>query len=121
MNRRELSVFLRSQRWAVVCTLSERGLPQAAVVGVAATEDLELIFDTLESTRKAANLRSNSKVAIVIGGMDGSARTVQYEGIADFPAGAELEQAKLVYFAAFPDGPARLEWPGIRYVRVRPD
>jgi hypothetical protein len=47
-------------------------------------------------------------------------RTVQYEGIADEPSGTELEQLKQVYYAAYPDGPGRLSWPGLIYVRVRP-
>jgi Pyridoxamine 5'-phosphate oxidase len=62
------------------------------------------VFDTLAFSRKAANLRANSRVALVIGGWnDSDPRTVQYEGVADFPTGAELERLKQVYFAAFLD------------------
>ena len=39
-----------------------------SVVGFIVTEHFELFFDTLEVTRKVANLRHNSKVAFVIGG-----------------------------------------------------
>lgn len=87
---------------------------------------MEIVFDTLESTRKARNLRQNNRLALVIGGSnDGDERTVQYEGIADEPSGAELERLKNVYYAAFPDGPSRLSWPGLSwpgliYVRVKP-
>jgi pyridoxine/pyridoxamine 5'-phosphate oxidase len=95
--------------------------PQAAIIGIAVTDQLELVFDTLASSRKATNLRTNSRMALVIGGWDDSdPRTVQYEGVADLPSGAELERLKQVYFAAFPDGPTRLSWPGITYVRVKP-
>jgi hypothetical protein len=45
---------------------------------------------------------------------------VQYEGVADVPSGTELERLKQVYFEAFPDGPSRLSWPGITYIRVKP-
>lgn len=94
---------------------------QAAVVGVAITDRFEVVFDTLESTRKAENLRRNSKLAFVFGGLvDGDGRTVQYEGIADEPSGSELERIKQAYYAVYPDGPARLSWPGLIYVRVRP-
>ena len=111
--------FLRRHRVAVQATASLDG-PQAAVVGFAVTSDFDIVFDTLGSSRKAVNLRRNPKLALVIGGLDGSERTVQYEGLADEPTGAELERLKAVYYAAYPDGPSRLAWPGLTYVRVRP-
>ena len=78
-------------------------------------------FDTLDSSRKAHNLRQNSRIALVIGGSnDGDERTVQYKGLADEPSGAELERLKQAYYAVYPDGPSRLSWPGLIYVRVRP-
>ena len=121
MNEVELLSFLRSQRWAVEATASVAQAPQAAIIGIAVTDQCELVFDTLASSRKAANLRTNPRLALVIGGwIDSDPRTVQYEGVADFPAGAELERLKQVYFSAFPDGPTRLSWPGITYVRVKP-
>jgi Pyridoxamine 5'-phosphate oxidase len=121
VNEVELLSFLRSQRWAIEATASTAQAPQAAIVGIAVTDQFELVFDTLASSRKAANLRTNARVALVIGGWnDSEPRTVQYEGVADFPTGAELDRLKQVYFAAFPDGPTRLSWPGITYVRVKP-
>jgi hypothetical protein len=42
------------------------------------------------------------------------------EGVADEPAGAELERLKAAYYAVYPDGPSRTGWPGLIYVRVRP-
>jgi PPOX class probable F420-dependent enzyme len=116
--RDELQAFLASQRLAVVATTSPEGTPQAAVVGVAVTPALELVFDTLGDSRKAVNLRRDPRVAAVIGWDD--ERTVQLEGLADEPGGAELARLQAVYFAAFPDGPTRLAWPGITYVRIRP-
>ena len=89
--------------------------------GFAVTDRFEIVFDTLDSSRKAHNLRQNSRLALVIGGSnDGDERTVQYKGLADEPAGAELEHLKEVYCAAYPDGPSRLSRPGLIYVRVRP-
>lgn len=121
MDRFAVLDFVRSHRWAIEATASLALVPQAAIIGFAATEELELVFDTLASSRKAANLRANPRIALVIGGWnDNEPRTVQYEGIADFPVGAELERLKQVYFAVFPDGPTRLSWPGITYVRVKP-
>ena len=113
--------FIKSQRWAVEATVTEDGTPQAALIGIAVTDRLEVVFDTVASTRKLANLRTNPRIALVIGGWsDGDPRTLQYDGVADFPSGAELERLRAAYFAAFPDGPTRLAWPGITYVRVTP-
>jgi pyridoxine/pyridoxamine 5'-phosphate oxidase len=121
MNEIEVLTFIRSHRWAIVATASTSLARQAAIVGIAVTDQLEVVFDTLASSRKAANLRVNPRIALVIGGWnDADARTVQYEGVADFPSSAELERLKQVYFAAFPDGPSRLAWPGITYIRVKP-
>jgi PPOX class probable F420-dependent enzyme len=118
VTRAELVAFVRRHRLAVVSTVSPEGAPQAAVVGLAVSDELELVFDTLGSTRKARNLRRDARVAVVVGWDD--ERTLQIDGVADEPAGPELEALKRVYFAAFPDGPTRLGWPGITYVRVRP-
>jgi len=118
MTRAELIAFLRAQKWAVVASAGPGGAPQAAVIGVAVTDDLELVFDTLGSTRKAANLTRDPRVAVVIGWDD--AQTVQLEGIADQPTGDERARLQRAYFERFPDGPSRLAWPGITYFRVRP-
>lgn len=116
-----LLAFLRSQRLAVQASVGADGAAQAAIVGFAVTDALELVFDTLESTRKMLNLRRNPRIALVIGGWsDGDERTVQYEGIADEPQGAERERITAAYYAAWPDGPSRASWPGLTYVRVRP-
>ena len=121
MDRIALLKFLRLHRWAIEATSSLACSPQAAIVGVAVTDELELVFDTLASSRKAANLRANPRIALVIGGWnDADPRTVQYEGVGDFPDGAQLERLKRVYYETFPDGPTRLTWRGITYVRIRP-
>jgi pyridoxine/pyridoxamine 5'-phosphate oxidase len=121
MNEAELVDFIRSYKWAVEATASTTLSPQAAIIGIAVTDQLELVFDTLASSRKAINLQANPRIALVIGGWnEQDSRTAQYEGIADFPDGEELERIKQIYFATFADGPTRLSWPGITYVRVKP-
>lgn len=101
----ELTHFLRAQPWAVQASVGARARLQAAVIGVAVTDELELVFDTLGTSRKAANLRANPRVALVLGW--DQAQTVQLEGIADEPAGEELQRLKAVYLRRFPDGRAR--------------
>ena len=118
MTRSALLTLLRRHKLAVVATVSSQNAPQAAVVGFAVTDGLELVFDTLGDTRKAANLRRDSRIAVVIGWDE--AQTVQLEGTADEPAGSDLAELQRCYLAVFPDGRERVAWPGITYFRIRP-
>jgi general stress protein 26 len=121
MNPVALLEFMRLHRLAVQASVSAEGVAQAAMIGVAVTDLFEIVFDTIQTTRKAQNLRQNPHIALVIGGWTpADERTVQYEGIADEPSGGELDRLKQVYYAAYPDGPIRASWPGLVYVRVRP-
>jgi hypothetical protein len=117
IDRGELFGYLAAQRYGVQASAGAGG-PQAAVVGIAVTEDLEIVFDTLASTRKMRNLERDPRLAFVIGWSD--EQTAQLEGVADFPQGAELRRLQRRYFEVWPDGPQRLSWPGITYVRVKP-
>jgi len=87
-------------------------------MGFAVTPGLEIIFDTVKSSRKYPNLKKNPRVAWVIGCT--TEVTVQYEGVAEELSGAQLAEYKKTYFAKFPDGPEREKWPGIAYFVVRP-
>jgi general stress protein 26 len=112
---------MRTHRVAVQASVNGASAAQAAVVGIAITDRFEVVFDTLGSSRKAANLRSNPAIALVMGGlMPGDERTVQYEGVADEPDGDERQRLTEVYYGVYPDGRDRLSWPGLTYVRVRP-
>jgi general stress protein 26 len=118
MNVQEVYEFLHSERLGVLATLGPDGAPQAALVGFAVAPELELIFDTVKSSRKYSNLKANPRAAFVVG--CSTEITVQYEGIAEELEGEALARRQLVYFAKFPDGPARQDWPGIVYFVVRP-
>jgi general stress protein 26 len=118
MTRAELIEFLRRHKLAVVASAAEDGRMQAAVVGIATSDRLEIIFDTVSSSRKYRNLSRDPRVALVVGW--DAEMTVQIEGIADFPEGDELDRVRACYFVPYPDGRDRLHWPGITHVRVRP-
>lgn len=49
MTRAELVHFLRRHSLAVEATNSERGAPEAAVIGSVVTDALELFFDSVTS------------------------------------------------------------------------
>jgi hypothetical protein len=80
--------------------------------------ELEIIFDTVKSSRKYRNLIAHPSCSLVVG-WDGE-QTVQYEGIATEPNGAELKRYQEAYFAVWPDGVSRMSWPGIVHFVVRP-
>jgi general stress protein 26 len=118
MNVDEVYRFMSRERLAVLATVGEGMKPEAALMGFAVTPELEIIFDTVKSSRKYPNLKKNARVAWVIGCT--TEVTVQYEGVAEELEGKALAEYKKTYFAAFPDGPARESWPGITYFVVRP-
>jgi general stress protein 26 len=121
MTRAELLRLMRAERHATVASLSSTGGPQAAVVGVVVSDDLEIFFDTLDTTRKAVNLRARPRAAVVLGSVAPDAKvTVQVEGAADEPRGTDLERLKELYFERFLDGPTRQAWKGLIYMRIRP-
>jgi len=117
MTRADLLAFMRQTPYWVQATVASTGAPQAAVVGVVVTDDLELFFDTLSTSRKFENLRLNPRAAFVM--WEGE-RTVQYEGMADEPQGEELARLKRLYFSRFPNGRRREQWPDTVYLRVKP-
>ena len=118
MERKAIYEFMAQFRYAVVSSLSGAGVPQSALVGIATMPELEIIFDTVKSSRKYRNLIARPSCSLVVG-WDGE-QTVQYEGIAMEPNGAELKRYQEAYFAVWPDGVSRMSWPGIVHFVVRP-
>ena len=118
MNREALYSFMKQHRYAVVSSLSVNGVPQSALVGIATTPELEIIFDTVKSSRKYPNLIARPACSLVVGWT--GEQTVQFEGIAAEPKGADLKRYQETYFAVWPDGPARVSWPGIAYLVIWP-
>lgn len=109
--------FIAACDMAVVSSLSPEGAPQSAAVAIAVTPELEIVFDTVDRSRKYRNLKARGRCSIT---MWVGAVTVQYEGIAEEPAGANLDRYKEAYFKKLPDGRDRQSWPGIAYFVVRP-
>ena len=121
MTRAELLAFLRRHRYAVQASVSSVSGAQAAVVGIAVADNFDIVFDTVDSSRKARNLVHDQRVAMVIGGLEpGEEETVQLEGVAERLATADKRVVEELYFRVFPDGRDRLSWQGIMHIRVRP-
>ena len=119
----DVRTFIDCCDLAVVSSLSSRssrsseGKPQSAVVAVVVKPELEIIFDTVDRSRKYANLKANGACSVTM--WKGEA-TVQYEGVAIEPTGDELVGYQEAYFTKLPDGRDRLKWEGIAYFVVRP-
>ena len=118
MNHEEVFEFIRKRKLAVISSVGPEGDPQSALVGIAVSPQLQIVFDTVKASRKYPNLKADPRIAVVIG-WEGE-QTVQYEGLAVEPEGEELARAKHIYFAAWPSGVERQQWPGIAYFLLKP-
>jgi hypothetical protein len=65
MTKADIYQFIAKQKLGVLGTLSSGGSPQSALVGIAVTPELEIIFDTVKNSRKFQNLMSNSGCSFV--------------------------------------------------------
>ncbi len=118
MTQSDLYQFMSRHKLGVLGSIGNAGTPQSALVGVAVTPNLELVFDTVKHTRKYPNLKARPACSFVIGW--DAEQTVQYEGQAEELQPPDLARYQEIYFKAWPDGPSRLSWPGIVYFLVRP-
>jgi pyridoxine/pyridoxamine 5'-phosphate oxidase len=117
----DLYTFIAGCKYGVLGTIGDSGAPQSALVGIGVTEKLEIVFDTVKSSRKYRNLIARPDCSFSIGWV--GEKTVQYEGVAEeLTGGVDGHQKNYfnAYFKAWPDGPARLSWPGIAHFVVRP-
>lgn len=109
--------LLKKTKLAVISTIGDLA-PESAVLEFGETEDLELIFDTLNSSRKYKNLKRNKHVSFVIGWDENI--TVQFEGHAKELSDSELKEAKEIYFAKNPEAKRWEAREGITYFSVSP-
>jgi hypothetical protein len=120
MTETGLYAFMSTHRYGVLGTICPAGTPQSALVGIAIGPHLEIVFDTVQSSRKYSNLITRPACSFVIGGWGPGEQTIQYEGEAEELKAADLARYQEIYFKTWPDGPARMSWPGLVYFVVRP-
>lgn len=64
---KQLQALVKAQRFAVLSTRQDDGHPYASLVAFCASSDLrQMVFCTLRSTRKFANLEAEGRVALLI-------------------------------------------------------
>jgi general stress protein 26 len=111
--------FIKQHNLAVLSSISAEGKPEAALVGFAISEDLEIVFDTVKTSRKYPNLLKNPNIAVVIGWDNET--TVLYEGVAAELSGPEAGYYKEIYFDVYKDGRERaLTWPHFVRFKITP-
>jgi hypothetical protein len=113
-----LYFIMKRSRYGVVSSIATDGTPQSALVGIAVTPALEIVFDTIKTSRKYSNLIARPCCSLVL--CWNGEQTVQFEGIAIEPTGEALEQYREAYFSEWPDGRERLTRPGLVHIVVRP-
>jgi len=119
MEKAKIYEFLKQHKLAVVSSVSPSGTSQSALVGIAVSEDLEIVFDTLDKSRKYGNVMQNPKVSLVIGWNNET--SVQYEGVAELLTGPGADHYREIYYQAYPDGRDRAaNWPGLVHFKVSP-
>ncbi len=116
----ELLAYVRLHKLAVIATIAEDGAPQSALVGIGSTAELEIVFDTLSTTRKHRNLQRDPRIAVTFSGP--GEKTAQIEGIARPVSPGDAADAACLdaYYAAWPDGRERALWPNLVYWRIVP-
>src|SRR6202158_411051 len=101
MTKADIYQYIAKQKLGVLATLSSGGSPQAALVGIAVTPELEIIFDTVKSSRKFQNVMSNRGCSFVVGWT--GEITVRDEGEARQPEGVALARYQQAYCARWPE------------------
>ena len=110
--------FISKNKYAVISTIGKTDLPEAALVGIAVSTDLRIIFDTSKRSRKYKNLQRQPAAALVIGW--NNEQTIQYEGRAKPANEVELKELLPIYFSVFPEGRERKENSDIAYFCIIP-
>ncbi|HEU4415164.1 MAG TPA: pyridoxamine 5'-phosphate oxidase family protein [Candidatus Angelobacter sp.] len=118
MTKADVYRFALQCKLGVLSSAGPQGTPQSALVGIAITEDLEIVFDTIKTSRKSSNLLVRPACSFVFGWA--GEQTVQYEGTAEELREPLLRKYQEIYFRAWPDGPSRTNWPGLVYFLIRP-
>ncbi len=67
MTTKFLYEFISKSKYAVLATVIPANLPEAALAGIAETQDVKIIFDTVSTSKKYKNLIKNPFIAFVIG------------------------------------------------------
>jgi general stress protein 26 len=114
----ELHDFLASNQLAVVSTVTDKGMPSAAIVGFGQTSNLQILFGTDNTTRKYHNIQANPYVAVTVGGS--TPETIQLEGTARELRADELALVREHFWKKNPFAEKQSANPSQRYFIITP-
>jgi len=103
----------------VISTIGPDGEPQSALVGFSEDEEFNLVIGTYKDSRKLSNIKSNSKVAVVIASEENKLE-VQYEGHAKIVDAEELGDRLGLHFKKLPAAEKRLQDPNQAWIKIIP-
>lgn len=89
--------FLQKEHLCVISTVSIDNTPQSAVMAFSQTKNLEIIFQTPNTTRKYNNLKKNKNISIATGWSLDEFITVQYDGVANEIASEKLDEVRQIH------------------------
>lgn len=119
--------MLESQKLAVLAT-NGQGQPYGSLVSFAATKDLkQILFATMRSTRKYANLKEEPRVAMVMDSRENTERdlreaiAVTVTGKAEETGPAEKEVYSTIYLEKHPYLKDFVKSPSCALLRVQVD
>lgn len=118
MNLNDVKQFLSQFDDCVLATVDDISQPEAATVGYTVDENFKIMFATNIGTRKAVNLKTNQKVALVVG-FDGP-KTVQIEGVAEVVDKEEHKSRISIHLEKIPGAKEFADKEGQTYYLITP-
>ena len=119
--RLKIYLFAASCDLGVIATNSlDRKSPEAALVAVTITENLDIIFGTSADSRKSKNIMLNPNIAFVIGGDEIRKTTIQVEGKALLLEGVERKTAEELHCTRHPNSTKYRNDPKQQYFKMMP-
>lgn len=112
--------FIKSEKFGVVATVNDKGNPQSATMSISQTDNLELIFQTPNNSRKYKNLKINPNVSITFGFSLKDFTTVQFEGIAKEVKEDKINDCRRIHVKKNPYSENYAYLPENKYFLVSP-
>lgn len=118
MNLTDAKQFIDEHQTCVIATTSSDLQPEAATVGVSCDDQFQLLIGTNRSTRKAQNMLTNKRVALVI--ETEGPRTLQIDGEATEISDDSAHERIEAHFAKVPSAKQYAQEEGQTYFSITP-
>jgi pyridoxine/pyridoxamine 5'-phosphate oxidase len=112
--------FADSQMLGVVASVNKNGQPEAALVAISETPNLDFIFGTANTSRKYKNIKNNPRVAVVLGYEVAEGITIQIEGLATEMVGDESSRCRDIHMKKNPRSVKYASRSDQRWFKIKP-